>query len=275
MASAKPTRRAGTRPAFENVRSNSLSLKQRAKENEDINAKNIANEVAKILEKQKKQEKELTPEQRAAQAAEEKRKRKVADWKARKKFKQSILQNVSAGPSQHQGAMEKADHLAGLTAEGIAGEIAINLIIFCLEAFGNTPWWVQTLQLQESLVKEIASLTSDQPERICYLPDDNGVFPEIYPADGEGKVDFSRSPLRPEEVTPNAIRANGYIPQPSILEGFQIVNDFHCERMSGTNSLGPEQRARMYNVFGSDSKKEDKSEKDVVSDRIAIKPPGK
>lgn len=194
--------------------------------------------------------KQLSPEELEVQ-------RKEKALKARKKFKQGILQDFTPSSGQRQGAMEKAEHLAGLTAEGVSGEIGINLIIFMFEALGNTPWWVQTLQLQESLVKELESLYSDKPERICYLPDDNGVFPEIYPTDTQGKVDFSRSPLARENVTPFAIRANGYVPQPSILEGFLTACDFHCERMSGANSLSPDQKARMYNIVG-ESKKEKK-----------------
>lgn len=203
----------------------------------------------------------------AAFKAERKRKEKAL--KARMSQKNMAIQAFTQG-AQVQGVMEKFEHLAGLTAEGVAGESLFDLIIFATELTLNTPFWTQTLQFEEALRKELESLDSGEPVRLCYLPDDNGVFPEIYPADGQGKVNFNKPPLRPEEITNFAIRANGYVPRPTVTESLLVVFDRHLERVSGTGSLSPEQKARMYNTVMEMRDENDHSEKnDVASDTAA------
>lgn len=157
------------------------------------------------------------------------------------------------------GAIGKAEHLAGLTAEGVAGEMAMDLMIFALELTFNTPFWIQAYQFDEALKKEL-SLTNGV--RLAYLPDDNGVYPEIYPIDGQGKVDYKQSPITDQsQITPFHIRANGYVPRPSITESLMVVFDRHIERMLGSGALTPDQKARMYNTVAQ-IKDENKNKED-------------
>ncbi|MGE3318825.1 MAG: hypothetical protein AB7I18_05975 [Candidatus Berkiella sp.] len=160
------------------------------------------------------------------------------------------------------GAIGKAEHLAGLTAEGVAGEMIMDLMIFSVELTFNTPFWIQAYQFDEALKKE---LSSTDGVRLAYLPDDNGVYPEIYPVDGQGNVDYKQQPIQDQnEITPFHIRANGYVPRPSITESLMVVFDRHIERMLGSGALTPDQKARMHNTVAQMKNDDDKNEKDAT-----------
>ncbi|MCS5711138.1 hypothetical protein [Candidatus Berkiella aquae] len=176
-------------------------------------------------------------------------------------------------PHQTQGAMEKAEHLAGLTPEGVAGEIMFDLIILSIELSVNAPFWTQTLQFEAALLKELQSIESGENERLVYLPDDNGVYPEIYPIDDSGKVDYSKPPLTPgsPEISNFHIRANGYVPVPTISESLLTIFARHTERMSGTGALTAEQKSCLYNTVQvlHENQQKEKNEKDIASDNAA------
>lgn len=212
-----------------------------------------------------------TPEERLARIKKETIERKKKELNNRRTQKDMAIRAIPHTGHADGGSIGKAEHLAGLTAEGVAGEMIIHLMIFAVEATFNTPFWIQAEQFNEALRQELASLEPGQkPVRLCYLPDDNGAFPDIYPINSQGEVDFDAEPLPENEVTPFAIRANGYIPMPTVFESYQIVLDKHFERMMGAGVLTPEQKARMTNTLA-DIQGQKKEGNDLASDNAAIR----
>lgn len=204
-------------------------------------------------------------DQRKAKLEQEKeelkRKKKALAERIRQK---DAVTRAMAPPSNpgDTGAIGKAEHLAGLTAEGVAGEMAMDLMILALELTFNTPFWIQAYQFDEALKKE---LSLNNGVRLAYLPDDNGVYPEIYPIDGQGNVDYKQPPITdPDQITPFHIRANGYVPRPSITESVMVVFDRHIERMMGSGALTPDQKARMYNTVAQMKDDENKNKDDAT-----------
>lgn len=217
-----------------------------------------------------------TPEEKAARLKKEFIDRKKKELNSRRMQKDLAIHAKPHSGQADGGSIGKAEHLAGLTAEGVAGEMAIHLMIFVVELTFNTPFWIQAEQFNEALRQELESLEPGQkPLRLCYLPDDNGEYPVIYPVSAHGEVDFDAEPLTFEQITPFAIRANGYIPMPSVTEAYKIVLDRHFERMMGAGILEPEQKARMCNTLA-EMPSQKKEGSDLASDNASInaaKPP--
>jgi hypothetical protein len=212
-----------------------------------------------------------TPEEKQARIKKEFIDNKKKELKNRRAQKDSAIRAIPHTGHGDGGSIGKAEHLAGLTAEGVAGEMIAHLMIFAIEATFNTPFWIQAEQFNEALRQELASLEGgNKPLRLCYLPDDNGDYPAIYPTNSQGEVDFEADPLPEHEITPFAIRANGYIPMPSITEAYQIVLDKHFERMLGAGVLSPEQKARMTNTLA-EMQGQKKEGNDLASDATSIK----
>ncbi len=196
---------------------------------------------------------------------------------ARKSQKDGVIRAIAHQGSADGGVIGKAEHLAGLTAEGVAGEMLADLFIFSVELTFNTPIWVQMWQFNKAIEQELASIKNGDPIRLAYMPNEKGDYPEIYPIDGQGKVDYSKSPMRTykddgslsDEITSFHIRANGYVPRPSITESLKIVFDRHFERMLGSGVLSPEQKARMSGTVSAMQSEEKHDNKDLAADRAA------
>lgn len=237
MAATGPT----TRPAFDKAKEEKDSLLELAKANKEK------------AEKQKQQEEE-------AIKADIKAKKKALE--NRKKKKDAVIQAIPHSNRADGGAIGKAEHLAGLTAEGVAGEMAINLMIFAVELSLVTPFWIQSLQFDEGL-----------KARLAYVANENGDFPDIYPIDAQGKVDYKQPPMRTfnddgtlsDAITSFHIRANGYVPRPTVFEAVKVVFDRHLERMHGSSVISAEQKARMSNTVAQ-MQAEDKKGQDLASD---------
>lgn len=254
----------GVTPDFARKRKASETLAEQTRQNaakkQKLDQENAALNQQNALNQQKDDQ----------EKAERKRKEKAL--KKRMATKDQAIA-AFAKASHTQGVMEKAEHLAGLTAEGVAGEILFDLIILSIELSINAPFWTQTLQFEEALKKELQSIESGESERLVYLPDDNGVYPDIYPIDSSGKVNYSKPPLTPgsPEITNFHIRANGYVPRPTILEALSTIAARHTERMSGSGALSPEQKACLYNTVTvlQENQNKETNEKDTASDNAA------
>lgn len=255
---------AGASPAFDNAKSRSQKLADLAGAPAPVQAPNVPNKETELKELDLKEKEKSIKEKKKA-------------LEARKSQKDAVIKALAHSPSGDNGAIGKAEHLAGLTAEGVAGEILADLFIFSVELTFNTPIWVQMWQFNKALEQEIASIKNGEPIRLAYMPDADGNYPDIYPIDGQGKVDFSKSPMRTykddgslsDEITPFHIRANGYVPRPSITESLMIACDRHFERMLGSGVLTPEQKARMSGTVSSMQKEEKAEKEDLAADRAA------
>lgn len=211
--------------------------------------------------------------EKAQKAREEKIKKQNQALEARRSQKDAVIRAIAHQGTADGGAIGKAEHLAGLTAEGVSGEMIADLFIFTVELVFCTPIWVQMWQFNKALEQELVSIKNGEPVRLAYMPNEQGDYPEIYPIDAQGKVDFSKLPMRTynddgslnNAITPFHIRANGYVPRPSISESFKIVFDRHFERMLGAGVLSPEQKARMSGTLSSASDRKGEVE-DLASD---------
>jgi hypothetical protein len=253
-------------PSFENMKRSSQSLA-------DLSAPApvLTEEQKKEAAKKEAEQKELDIKQREKEIKE-----KNKALEARKSQKDGVIKAIAHQASNDGGAIGKAEHLAGLTAEGVAGEMLADLFILSVELTFNTPVWVQMWQFNKAIEQELASIKNGDPVRLAYMPNEDGDYPEIYPIDGKGKVDYSKAPMRTynddgslsEHITPFHIRANGYVPRPSITESLMIVLDRHFERMLGSGVLSPEQKARMSGTVSA-MQAEEKQGKDLAADRAA------
>lgn len=192
----------------------------------------------------------------------------------RKKLKEAVVGRYI--PSMQEGSMSKARHLAGLTAEGVAAELIIDLLIFAYEIVDNSPY-KEALKKYDAAVEqeeaafqqEVAALgaRAKQKVHLVYREDKHGKYPKIYYADpATGELDYSRV-VPHDKVTPFDIRANGLIPVPTREEGLMAAFDRHIERMNDSSWLRPDQKLRIHGVL--DQAEQAMKGRDLAADRAA------
>lgn len=187
------------------------------------------------------------------------------------RLKQRVAQYESLVPKYQpagkQSALEKADHLAGLTPEGVTGEMLAAMIFHLFASILNLAYF------EQKRVFAKAQLSGNAYEQKA-----DGSWPAIYPINSKGKpyvptkadgsVDMARV-ITDGSASRTLIRANGFVPPPSLQEAYeQHMADFMLD-MSGANSLSPYQR-QILNIA---DQARDKVEKDLASDRVAMAKP--
>ncbi|MBN9287046.1 MAG: hypothetical protein BGO43_11725 [Gammaproteobacteria bacterium 39-13] len=197
-------------------------------------------------------------------AAVEEQKRKKKEREERLKNRRGTQQNIykSGGTQAHtQSAMEKADHLAGLTAEGVTGEILMIMICNLFQWLFQTHYLVQKRDFSKA-----------EQLGIAYKADANGKFPDIHPLNEKGEPDFDQKPY-PQDQDINdsgfraAIRRNGFVPPPNWLEAQYSQGYQYLEQMMGASVLTPAQREILHKNI-EETKKEGPRD-DLASDRAA------
>lgn len=180
---------------------------------------------------------------RAAQNPEtpEQRRRKALINQRRAAQASVYPNNGNGNGSQLGGVMGKLLHNTELTAEGIAGQMAMILIFNLLKALFSTQYHIQR-----------AAFSSAQALGIAYEPrmvNGNLVWPEVYPLDHNGNVNYSADPVRPGTADRVTIRCNGLVPKASLAEAYHIQwTEYHSDMM-GMQSLTQQERMLLTNVF--------------------------
>lgn len=111
--------------------------------------------------------------------------------------------------------------------------------------------------------------------RMIYEADENGNYPVTYMMNpNTGELDHHNE-IKDRPATPMEQIANGFVPEPSVLQGYSNVFYRHMERMTGFGSLSPEAKMWLYGSMGQDNAKSQTKESDPASDRVGmgIKPP--
>lgn len=106
-----------------------------------------------------------------------------------------------------EGAMQKAAHLAGLTPEGVAGEILTIWLIHALMLLFQTQYHVQERQFKRA---------QDNDVNIAYMQKRSGKWPKIYPLGENGQPDFDATPNTDGTASAEEVIANGYVPPPDM-----------------------------------------------------------
>jgi len=197
-------------------------------------------------------------------AAVEEEKRKKKEREDRLKKRRSAQQNVyrsNEAQGHTQSAMEKADHLAGLTAEGVTGEILMIMICNLFQWIFQTHFLVQKREFSKA-----------EQLGIAYKADVNGKFPDIHPLNEKGEPDFDQKPY-PQNQDINdqgfraAIRRNGFVPPPNWLEAQYSQAYQYLEQMMGASVLTPAQREILHKRV--EEVKKEGPKDDLASDRAA------
>lgn len=186
-----------------------------------------------------------------------------------RKAKQAHIYN-SGGEQQHQSLMDKAAHLAGLTPEGVSGEILAQQFFKLFQALFQTHYAVQKRDFSKAKRMGIA-----------YVKDADGNFPEVRRIGADGKPDSNQPPY-PQNTDVNnpefraAIRQNGLVPPPNWLEAQYTLAYEYIEEMMGKSALTPTQREVLHKRV-EDMKAQGPQGPDLASDRAAMmaaqKPP--
>ncbi|MBN9288867.1 MAG: hypothetical protein BGO43_07995 [Gammaproteobacteria bacterium 39-13] len=142
--------------------------------------------------------------------------------------------NIYQGPNapestSREGAMQKAAHLAGLTPEGVAGEIITIYIVNLLQLVFQTQYLIQKKQFKMA-----------QAAGIAYEPHETtGLWPEVYPLDDQGQPNFQALPYKDGEAPVEAIIGNGLIPPPDIYRALgEQWKQYELQMWGTTHSTG-------------------------------------
>lgn len=162
------------------------------------------------------------------------------EYDKRLEQQKKIYQGPNAPEStSREGAMQKAAHLAGLTPEGVAGEILTIYVVNILQLLFQTQFIIQKSQFKRA-----------QDAGIAYqLNEETGLWPEVYPLDENGQPNFNAAPYEDGKAPAQAVIGNGLIPPPDIYRALADQWKQYELQMWGTTS---------------------KSERDLASDMRAM-----
>lgn len=250
-------------PDFRRRRNSAPAKPQNPADDQDLTLDEIEEEIAEIDKKnpdqQKKKKKAKTP-------AEFEMDRLQGELEQRLEEYESLYPKHN--PPHRQSANEKAEHLAGLTPEGVAGEMLAAMIFHLFATILNLAYIEQKRKFAKA-----QSMGKSYEQRA------DGSWPHIYPIGKNGKpyvpktadgknIDWTRVNTD-GTASRQAVRANGFVPPPSLEEAYEMhLADFMLD-MNGQAALTPYQR-RILNIA---EQAREKVESDVASDLLATRRP--
>lgn len=174
-----------------------------------------------------------------------------AAFKQRKGFQKTV--SASMPSAQQQGSVGQAQHLAGLSPEGVVGAMIMDFILLMLEMLFNT----HHLNAKHAFSKAAASIFEhEMPDghketfSMAYKPNANDVLPPVYPIDpATDQPDFSANPLLPGQINDYLIRKNGYIPRPTVTQGLENAFLSFMARTQGVTALSSQEMMQLYNTY--------------------------
>ena len=151
--------------------------------------------------------------------------------KRKKDFEDRMAKQKKVFPSSgspeaaaREGAMQKAAHLAGLTPEGVAGEILTIWLVNALMLLFQTQYHVQERQFKNA-----------QDNDIAYMQKRSGKWPKIYPLGEDGLPDFDAKPNTDGTASAEEVIANGYVPPPDMNRAIAEQWKLYESQMWGTS----------------------------------------
>lgn len=179
------------------------------------------------------------------------------------------------GTGGEGGALGKASHLATMQPEAVAAILMTDLIIFFFQLVFNTPFLIHKAQFDALLKKQINEMYKGNNIQLVYLPDENGKWPDIYVVDESNAIDFTQV-YPPGEAPENAVRMQGFVPRPTLKEGYVNAMNLHMERMWGGRALSDAEKLKLRNMveLGEPEAKRQDNLRDLMMAQRARPTPG-
>ena len=74
---------------------------------------------------------------------------------------------------------------------------------------------------------------------MAYAPNENGLYPPIYPVDSRNEPDYTQPPIDEALIDNTMIRLNGYIPKPTITKSIEVAfNNYFVSAIGSSLSMG-------------------------------------
>jgi hypothetical protein len=221
-----------------------------------------------LIAKRKQKEMEEDEKAKAAQAEIDKRIR----------LRNLVLKEFAPflsgeGTGGEGGALGKASHLATMQAEAVAAILITDLIIFFFQLVFNTPFLIHKAQFDAVFKKQLNEMYKGNNIQLVYLPDEKGVWPDIYVVDEFDDIDFTQT-YPPGQAPLHAVRLQGFVPKPTLKEGYLNALNLHMERMWGGRALSDAEKLKLRNmveVGEPEARRQDKL-RDLMMARPPIRP---
>ncbi|MBS0286306.1 MAG: hypothetical protein JSR17_03370 [Proteobacteria bacterium] len=210
--------------------------------------------------------------------------------KGRIEQRRAVFSYKKHNEQNEQSLIAKLGRLNDLNPEALVGEYIAAFIFNLMAVFCQRQFFVQqraffeATQLDEQKMLRIATgQATDDGVRVAYQPlrnldgsvqvDANGdpVYPEVYPVDEAGNIDFHQQPNTDGTAARAAIRANGFVPVEDFYEAFEIgVMKFKVEFI-GSVGLTAAQKM-MLNQFVDQNMEEGqkRAERDIYGDNAVV-----